>query len=446
MLQNEDVDFSAYVGAVEASEKTQTQQTANRKGFKVPDCCAINDKAIVRFVNGIAETALDQGKPGSGRAKLFNIAWVKDDAGKAFFLVLPAIINNKPMYKSLIVDFIDKVLTRTWIENPNAKEGEPTGAWRYFYADRDDYGQQQSGTKTLKQIYWNVMKSGIQAADVTPDKYQKQRSWRGQTIYVANVIDRYDYKWHQENKKTKLLMRYVNVTTDKVTRKEVSFFAMGAPLKELTDNHGIGLDYDVLIVPGKKGTDKFTLKNVSKLKEINYWDEVKTLITEADKQVISPVKGFTDEEKTWNPIDIDEFYRLTSCKTFLEHFGKTVKAFDLMTGTNFYEQFEEEAKAEAKAAGKEYKPAQETATAATAQAAAPTQAAPAATQAQTAPVNQPAATAAPAQSAPVTQTAPAQTAPSFDTMSPAGVPADVAPSAEAKKNIDDFYDSLDDDE
>lgn len=449
MLQNDAVDFDAYVGAVKATEKKQTQQNNTRKGFKVPDCCAIGDKAIVRFVNGIAETALDQGKPGSGRAKLFNIGWVRDDENKPFFLVLPAILNNKPMYKSLIVDFIDKVLARAWVDNPNAKEGEPAGAWQYYYADRDDYGQQQTGTKTLKSIFWNVFKSGVTAAEVGPDKYKKQRSWRGQTVYIANVIDRYDYKWHQENKKTKLLMRFVNVTSDKVTRREASFYAMGAPLKELTDNHGVDLNYDVLIVPGTESTDKFTLKNVTKLKQINYWDEVKNYITDEDKKVISDSSAFTDEEKTWSPIDIDEFYRLTGAKVFLSHFGKTVKAFDLMTGTNYYEQFEAEAKLEDKAAGKTEA---QSAPAQTQEQPAATNTAPAQTQA--APVQeQPAATqAAPAQPQPVAQTqaAPAQAAPtqspSFDTMSPAGVPSEVTPSADAKKNIDDFYDSLDDDD
>lgn len=439
MLQNDEVDFNAYVGAVSASEKKQTQQNNNRKGFKVPDCCAIGDKAIVRFVNGIAETALDQGRPGSGRAKLFNIGWVRDDENKPFFLVLPAIINNKPMYKSLIVDFIDKVLARVWVDTPNAKEGEPSGAWQYYYADRNDYGQQQSGTKTLKDIFWNVFKSGVTSAEVGADKYRKQRSWRGQTVYIANVIDRYDYKWHQENKKTKLLMRFVNVSADKVTRREASFYAMGAPLKELTDNHGIGLNYDVMIIPGKESTDKFTLKNVTKFKQINYWDEVKSIITEEDKKLISDSNTFTDEEKTWDPINIDEFYRFTGAKVFLNHFGKTVKAFDLMTGTNFYEQFEAEAKLEEKASGKsdtQTAPTQPAATnVAPAQPAAPVQVQP-----QSAPVQ--AQTVTQTQAAPV-QTVPTQS-PSFDTMSPAGVPADVAPSADAKKNIDDFYDSLDD--
>ena len=108
----------------------------------------------------------------------------------------------------------------------------------------------------------------------------------------------------------------------------------------------------------------------------------------------------------------------------------------MMTGTNFYEQFEEEAKAEAKAAGKEYKPAEPVSEA-------PVQTVPAANQTQSAPVQaQPTAPVQPV--APVQPTTPVQPA-NFDTMSPAGVPTDVTPSAEAKKNIDDFYDSLDED-
>ena len=110
MLQEEDVNVDAFVDAVASTEKKEAQNNQNQKGFEFPVCVGIGNKAIVRFVNGIAETALDQGKPGSGRAKLFNIGWVKDDAGKSFPLCLPAIINNKPMYHHTLIDFIDKAI------------------------------------------------------------------------------------------------------------------------------------------------------------------------------------------------------------------------------------------------------------------------------------------------------------------------------------------------
>lgn len=418
MLQNDEVDFEAFVGAVEAADNKKVQQQNQDRGFAVPDCVSIGDKAIVRFVNGIAETALDQGKPGSGRAKLFNIGWVRDDNDKAFLLTLPAIINNKPMYPSIMVDFIDAVLKRTWIENPNATEGQPKGAWQYFYENRDDYGQQQSGTMTLKQIYWKVFKSG---ANPQSQFYRNARSWRGQTIYVGNVIDRLNYKWHQDNKRTKLLMRSVKIDAENVRRKEVSFYAIGTPLKELTDNHGVKLNYDVLIVPGKNPTDKFNLKNVSKLKEKDYWDDVKNIITDSDKAAISSNPGFTDEEATWEPIDIDKFYRITSAGAILKHFGKTIKAFDMMTGSNFYERFQEEAAANAKAA-KSANPDL-----------ANTESTPVAK-----PVEAPKVESAPT-AAPVTNLTP-----SFDKMenvAPSEPPAmEVSPEAQA--DIDTFYDTL----
>lgn len=339
-LQNVDVNFEAFLNCVEASEKNNATNSASQKGFETPDCAEVGNKAIVRFVNGIAETALDQGKPGSGRAKLFNIGWVKDDNNKPFFLVLPAIINNKPMYPSTMFDFIDKVLSRTWVSNPEAKDGEAQGAWKYYYADRDDYGQMSSGDMTLKQVFWKVFKSG---EDPKSQWYKSAKSWRGQTVYIANVIDRLDYAWHKEHKKTKLLMRYLKVTTDRVNRKELSYYLIGSPLAELTNNHGVGLNYDVLITPGASPTDKFNLRNVTRLKEKDYWDDVKSILTEEDKAAISTNPGFTEEEATWDPIDISKYYRFTSAKTILDHFGKTIKSFDMATGSDFYGAFEREA-------------------------------------------------------------------------------------------------------
>lgn len=419
MLQEDVVDFDAFVNVVASTELKEAQNSNAQKGFEFPECVGISNKAIVRFVNGIAETALDQGKPGSGRAKLFNIGWVKDDNNKPFRLILPAIINNKSMYSSTMVEFIDKVLSRMYVDEKDPTTGESKSGWKYFYENRDDYGQQTSGEKTLKQIFWSVYKSG---ADPSSQFYKSQKSWRGQTVYIANVIDRLDYDWHKANKKTKLLMRSVSVKNNAVRNKEVSSYAISAPLKELADNHGIKLNYDVLIVPGVQPMDKFTLKNVSKLKEVNYWDDVKSYITEDDKVKISVANSFTDEEKTWEPIDIDKYYRFTSSTTILKHFGKTIKAFDMMVGTNFYERFQEEAAAEAKVRG-------------------------------TKPSTNDAATTNSVTETPVVPPVESPKVPAFNTMKPvesttenfstsSTEPEPIAPSAQAQTDIDTFYESL----
>lgn len=434
-LQNDSVNFEDFVGMVESTEKQKIQTSANQKGFEVPDCVGIGNKAIVRFVNGIAETALDQGKPGSGRAKLFNIGWVRDDNDKPFLLTLPAIINGKSMYQSTMSEFIDKVLSRSWVENPDAKDGEKSGEYRYLYENREDFGQQQSGNMTLKQIFWKVFKSGV---DPNSQFYKSARSWRGQTIYVANVIDRLDYSWHKEHKSTKLLMRKVEVKADRINRKEVSFFAIGTPLKELTDNHGISLNYDVMITPGAQPTDKFTLRNVSKLKEKDYWDDVKSLVTDTDKAAISTNTGFTEEEATWNPIDIDKYYRFTTAGTILKHFGKTIKSFDMMVGTNFYDRIKEEADADAKFRKANAENSSEsTNESAAVETKAETKAAPVQPSFDTM-------QAVPQQAVP--QQAAAQTAPqysNFEAVQANGAPAPVEPSVEVQNEISSFYDTLD---
>jgi hypothetical protein len=264
---------------------------------------------------------------------------------------------------------------------------------------------------TLKQIFWKVFKSG---ADPNGQYYKTQKSWRGQTIYVANVIDRLDYKWHQENKKTKLLMRKVTLKDGQLRHRELSFYAIGSGLKELSDAHGSKLNYDVLIWPGVEAKDKYNVKNVSKLKQVGYWDEVSKIITEEDKAKISENVGLTDEEKTWDCIDIDKYYRFTSAKTILDHFGKTIKAFDMMVGTNFYEQFEAEAKTDAKAAGKEYTAPETTAA-------------------------QPIAS----QPVPAPQPAAQPSQPSFDTMQTVAAKPEPLPiSQEAQMDVNTFYSSL----
>jgi hypothetical protein len=293
---------------------------------------------------------------------------------------------------------------------------------------------------TLKQIYWNVFKSGHKEGE---QYYESQKSWRGQTVYVANVIDRLDYKWHQENKKTKLLMRTLKLKGDKLNHKEVSLYAIGTPLQSLADSHGFKLNYDVLILPGEKSLDKFKLYNVTKLKKINYWDDVNKFITEADKAVISEQEGFTAEEATWEPIDIDKYYHYTSYTTILKHFGKTIRCFDDMVGTTFYDQMKVEADREAA----ERKARQDAKKAAEGTAEATPQPTATVSTEQPKPVQEAPAPAQDSAGAITGRPNPVSTA-SFDTMQsvPADKPEPIEMSAEAQNDISSFYDSLDDDE
>ena len=441
MLEEDDgLGFADFLASVQEEEKDEAQNSQNQKGFEFPECAQIKGHAIVRFVKGIPETAFDKDKSGSGRAKIVNTGWVKDDEGKFFPLILPAVIKGKPHEKSTFLDFIDKVLTKVWVQDPNDPK---KGAYNYIYSERDDYGQQQSGEKTLKEIFWDVFKSGKTPQDMY---YESQRSWRGKTVYIANVIDRLDYKWHQEHKKTKLLMSKVVAKGDRVNHSEISYYLIGAPLAELANNHGTKLDYDVLIVPNPKDNkEKYRLTNVTKLKAIGYLDDIKNIVPENEMEMISTTKGFTEEEASWESVDIEKYYHYTSAATLLKHFGKTIKNFDMMVGTNFYDELKAEADADAayrKAKGEEN--AQTSAPQATVQATAQ----PVATSTVSpSPVTAQAAVQNPVTPAPVAPQPTVQnpvTPASFDTMTKVEKPEPMPVTEAAKSSIQSFYDSLDD--
>lgn len=447
MLEEDDgLGFADFLASVQEEEKDEAQNSQNQKGFEFPECAQIKGHAIVRFVKGIPETTFDKDKSGTGRAKIVNTGWVKDDEGKFFPLILPAVIKGKPHEKSAFLDFIDKVLTKVWVQDPNDPK---KGAYNYIYSERDDYGQQKSGEKTLKEIFWDVFKSGKTPQDMY---YESQRSWRGKTVYIANVIDRLDYKWHQEHKKTKLLMSKITTKGDRVNHSEISYYLIGAPLAELANNHGTKLDYDVLIVPNPKDNkEKYKLTNVTKLKGIGYWDDIQNIVPENERELISTTKGFTEEEASWESVDIEKYYHYTSAATLLKHFGKTIKNFDMMVGTNFYDELKAEADADAayrKAKGEENTASQSTSNV---QVAAPQPAVQATVPVSPSPTVQVSTQAAPvapqatAQSSVQPQpTAQANVQTSFDTMTKVEKPDPIPVTEAAKSSIQSFYDSLDD--
>lgn len=361
MLSEFDVNIDSFIEETKENE-IRENQSQSKNGFQFPTCVGIGNKAIVRFVNGIPSTPVDQGTPGSGRAKLVNINWITDDKGKKHRLILPAIIDNKPQYPSTLVDFINTVTARVWTNytpeqieaNKGTKLEGKKGKFNYLYEERKDYGKKSSGARTLADIFQFVNKSGHKAGELY---YESQKSWIGQTVYIGNVIDRLDPEWHRTNKKTKLLMSKVNLNGDKVTNKEASWFRM-KPLTEFVKNHGSKMNYDVLITPQYDGTKEiqnapYKFYNVSKFKSLNYWDDVRKFLKPEetipasedpeDKGIIKVSNTFSDEEKQYDTIDIDKLYKFTSASKILEWVGGTIKEFDEMQGTSFYEKLKTEA-------------------------------------------------------------------------------------------------------
>ena len=375
MLLNDDIDMDGFISEVAESDNSGNG-SGNSNGFYVPPAVAIGAGALVRFVNGIPSTPLNPSKPGSGQAKLVNINWVTGADGKPMKLVLPALIDNKYQYPTILGEFIDKVLTRVWVDYTEEEiadnESDPDlkgkkGYYQYIYEDRDDHGALEgtakaSGLPTLQDIFWNVRKSGHKPGEKF---YDSQKPWSGQTVYIANVLDRMNPEWHKQHKSTKLLMSKVTVKGDKVTNKEASWFRM-SPIQTLGKQLGSSLRADIYIHPEYdvkgKAIDKnaYQFFNMSKAAnkqaklvaagiEGDEFDEVKMIPGFKEDFIKNTVtlEDFTEEEKLYDVIDIDKVYKFTDYTYILKRLGPIIDAFDTMVGTDFGDRMRTEAKYEA---------------------------------------------------------------------------------------------------
>ena len=142
--------------------------------------------------------------------------------------------------------------------------------------------------------------------------------------------------FRSENKHTKLLVASVKVKGDKVNNKEASWFRM-SPLKEFAKDHGSKMNYDVLIVPnykdGKEASNQpYQFFNISKLKSIDYFSDVKRYCTEKeliaakddlnDEGIVKCTPAFTVSEQEYDVYDIDKEYRFTTATTLVKIYLK----------------------------------------------------------------------------------------------------------------------------
>ena len=366
-----EIDMDGFIDSVKEEDTNNAQNgtSTSNGGFQFPTCVGIGNKAIVRFIYGIPASPLEPRFKNPYVAKLVNLSWIKDDEGKNMRMILPAIIGNKPQVPSTMCDFLDAVLTQVWCDftpeeiaarqaDPklDAKKKNATGEYRFFYKGRQDYGAQTYGSKTLGEIFDFVYKSGHQPGE---QYYDSQKSWRGQTVYIANVIDRKDAEWHKANKKTKLLMGSVKLKAgNKITNKEASWYRMSS-ITDFAKNAGQNMNYDVMIKPvyGPNGAEisnaPYKFAELSSRAEKDYWNDIATDITPEERKLVRGA-NLSEEEKQMDLIDISMYYRVTPASTIVKRLIKTIDAFDMMAGTNFGERFRMEAKMEeeAKAAQK----------------------------------------------------------------------------------------------
>lgn len=179
-------------------------------------------------------------------------------------------------------------------------------------------------------IYNIVTKNGLTPNDPA---YRYNSGWSGRGILLVNVIDRVNYEWHRENKKTKLLAKSVRPRPDGsgfYVEEGVPSYVFRERLKHLITSYGGYNAYDLMIMKtGKAMSDAyqiipatFTPREVPK----DY------------QQYISNEDKLTDEELSWSRVPILERFKNTSATKLFNRLQKTIKKIDAACDTDFYDQ------------------------------------------------------------------------------------------------------------
>lgn len=191
-----------------------------------------------------------------------------------------------------------------------------------------------------------------------PEKIQKfNTGLTSKPVVIMNVIDRSD-DYCAKNKKTKILCRGVSEYELKsgdhkgetVTKPlwGISLFTLNNGVQELSKNYGNWESYDMMIrkieSTGKnnKKVISYEFKNASNLQKKDNWDDYKSCpeIDDNFKKSIS-IGDLTDEEMSYERVDLEKFFGPTTATTLLKLFRKKIEKIDEDFDTDFISELED---------------------------------------------------------------------------------------------------------
>jgi hypothetical protein len=245
-------------------------------------------------------------------------AEVKDDSGKWFPIIYP-VMSDDIDHSHIMHRFINKVLEIEWSKTV---KGEKSFKHKTKYPDLVD---------KVEHGGW----------DTKDRQRQYSPGYRGKRMSIMNVIDRQDMEWHRLNKKTKLLSKAVELGKDGVTE----YITMGVPsfgfLKAFDDvlqTSGNWSKYDVGIKRTGEQTTPYVIKNATRLKVKDMLEDLKGVDGIPDGANISTNELLTEEELSWNLINIEEQFKPTSYFMLNRRLGKLFDECDRCLGTHFIDE------------------------------------------------------------------------------------------------------------
>jgi hypothetical protein len=240
-----------------------------------------------------------------------NLSWIKGDNDKRFRCVWP---RKEEQPNWILWKIFDKVMAYTWDKTLKNGHGDRV----YHNIDK------------FPEIFARVDRND----DEGTGKF-KDSGWKPVKEIVWNCIDRQDMEWHHANKKTKLLSRKADVNDE----GKQAFARPGVPIDlynliwdDVVEFYFDWENYDVMLnkIPGKEPTD-VTYKAIA-TQEINKVPEsLRKLVKEGT---------LTEEEKSWERVNIDKHYGITSYQKIFNRLKVYIQSVDLAFGTKFYAELE----------------------------------------------------------------------------------------------------------
>lgn len=228
-----------------------------------------------------------------------------------------------------------KVLEFEWVKNPDG-------------SSKPLYTHQLSHPDSFKWVYYG----GV------PEKIQKfNLGLRSKPLVIMNVVDRSD-DWCEKNKKTKILCRgYTEYEIksgdhkgEKVVQPQwgISLFSLNNGVQELSKNYGSWESYDMMIrkvkSKGKNGKEvtSYEFKNASNLEKKDNWDDYKSC-PEVNEEFRKRIHqgDLTDEEMSYERVDIEKYFGPTTATTLLKLFRKKIEKIDEDFNTDFISELED---------------------------------------------------------------------------------------------------------
>ncbi len=238
--------------------------------------------------------------------------------------IWPARDDDRP---SLLWRLHDKVMDSSWDRNANSGQGSRI----YHHAEGD-----------TKVLFDEIAFCGKPGAKI-------KSPWFPKRTYLLNVIDRAQEEWHRENKSTLLLCSKRNAWTPKGKSEEIVRWSIGLGTTaynnqiydEVVDTYGFWDEYDILLW-------KLSEQPYYKAKHFSVEPEktAKLGLTLTPAMIKRAGEPLTDEEMSYDLIDFDRSYPVTSYRQIRAKLGYVFMKCDELLHTHFYEELESLAESE----------------------------------------------------------------------------------------------------